>query len=193
MAGCCFAARNGAGKSKTLEMLLPFVLDGDAGSMDATGRRGSGLIWLMSEGLASGAASRLGYLWVEFARTDATGALHPLTCGVGLRLGASAKQVTKWYFTTTRRIDPADLRLSTDAGPLSARKVSKTRSATPVASFTDRELPRPCRQGPVRAPPRPLRRIAPAAVLVAATASGRGHRPEEDRPDVGLCATRAPG
>ena len=45
---------NGAGKSKTLEMLLPFVLDGDAGSMDATGRRGSGLIWLMSEGISLG-------------------------------------------------------------------------------------------------------------------------------------------
>ena len=32
---------NGAGKSKTLEMLLPFVLDGDKARMTATGRQGT--------------------------------------------------------------------------------------------------------------------------------------------------------
>ena len=109
---------NGAGKSKTLEMLLPFVLDGDTAAMDATGRRGSGLIWLMTDGAVSGAATRLGYVWVEFARVDDDGIRHTLTCGVGLRLGASARTVDKWFFTTTRPIGPDGLSLSGPSGPL---------------------------------------------------------------------------
>ena len=63
-----------------------------------------------------------------------TESVHLLTCGVGLRLSASAKQVTKWYFTTTRRIrsgadDDAGLRLDGLTGPLSA-KLSRRKSVT---------------------------------------------------------------
>ncbi len=95
---------NGAGKSKTLEMLLPFVLDGDSGALDATGRRGAGLVWLMDQGRSSDSGSRLGYVWVEFTRTDSDGTVHARTFGVGLQLSASAKTVRKWFFSTTRRI-----------------------------------------------------------------------------------------
>ena len=89
---------NGAGKSKTLEMLLPFVLDGDKARMTATGRQGSQLLWLMSDG-ASGTGTRIGYLWVELARVDPSGQTHVVTCGIGLRASANAKQVTTWQFT----------------------------------------------------------------------------------------------
>ncbi|WP_394329389.1 hypothetical protein [Nocardiopsis sp. CNR-923] len=87
--------RNGAGKSKALEMLLPFLLDGDVRRLDTTGTNRTSLRWLMSEGsrpartpdpeetgpdLLGGAdladesepaedggpSTRLGYLWVEF-------------------------------------------------------------------------------------------------------------------------------
>lgn len=95
---------NGAGKSKTLEMLLPFVLDGDSGALDATGRRGAGLVWLMDQGRSADSGSRLGYVWVELARTDPDGTVHTRTFGVGLRLSASAKTVDKWFFSTTRRV-----------------------------------------------------------------------------------------
>lgn len=95
---------NGAGKSKTLEMLLPFVLDGDSGALDATGRRGAGLVWLMDQGRSSDSGSRLGYVWVELTRTDSDGSVHARTFGVGLQLSASAKTVRKWFFSTTRRI-----------------------------------------------------------------------------------------
>lgn len=95
---------NGAGKSKTLEMLLPFVLDGDSGALDATGRRGAGLVWLMDQGRSADSGSRLGYVWVELARTDPDGTVHTRTFGVGLRLSASAKTVSKWFFSTTRRM-----------------------------------------------------------------------------------------
>ncbi|GAB3463043.1 hypothetical protein GCM10027570_49830 [Streptomonospora sediminis] len=42
--------RNGAGKSKALEMLLPFLLDGDARRLDTTGSSRTSLRWLLLEG-----------------------------------------------------------------------------------------------------------------------------------------------
>ena len=42
--------RNGAGKSKALEMLLPFLLDGDVRRLDTTGTNRTSLRWLMAEG-----------------------------------------------------------------------------------------------------------------------------------------------
>ncbi|WP_343070782.1 TIGR02680 family protein [Nocardiopsis mwathae] len=81
--------RNGTGKSKALEMLLPFLLDGDARRLDTTGTSRTSLRWLMLDGRtpvggdgeadadtgpdagtdddADPATSLLGYLWVEFA------------------------------------------------------------------------------------------------------------------------------
>jgi hypothetical protein len=107
---------NGAGKSKTLEMLLPFVLDGDKARMTATGRQGSQLLWLMSDG-ASGTGTRIGYLWVELARVDASGETQVVTCGIGLRSSASARQVTTWQFTVPGAVP--DL-CEPDGTPLSA-------------------------------------------------------------------------
>ncbi|MBC7678086.1 MAG: TIGR02680 family protein, partial [Pseudorhodobacter sp.] len=107
---------NGAGKSKTLEMLLPFVLDGDKARMTATGRQGSQLLWLMTDG-ATGGGTRTGYLWVELARTDAAGERHVVTCGVGIRHSTSARQATTWQFTVPTGVP--DL-AETDGTPLSA-------------------------------------------------------------------------
>ena len=42
---------NGAGKSKTLELLLPFCIDGDRQRMNATGRAQTALTWLMLDGV----------------------------------------------------------------------------------------------------------------------------------------------
>ena len=58
-AGCSCGA-NGAGKSKTMEMLLPFVVDGDK---VASRRPASNLLWLMLDGHDG---SGTGYVWVEF-------------------------------------------------------------------------------------------------------------------------------
>lgn len=43
--------RNGAGKSKALEMLLPFLLDGDPRRLDTTGTNRTSLRWLMADDL----------------------------------------------------------------------------------------------------------------------------------------------
>ncbi|AFR10483.1 hypothetical protein B005_2666 [Nocardiopsis alba ATCC BAA-2165] len=48
--------RNGAGKSKALEMLLPFLLDGDVRRLDTTGTNRTSLRWLMAEDPRAGRA-----------------------------------------------------------------------------------------------------------------------------------------
>jgi uncharacterized protein (TIGR02680 family) len=106
---------NGAGKSKTLEMLLPFVLDGDKLRMTASGRHHTSLLWLMTDGYDGG--SRIGYLWVEFVRTTDTGEAEWVTCGIGIRASQSARTATTWYFTSPRRVGH-DLLLEDGAGPL---------------------------------------------------------------------------
>ena len=58
---------NGSGKSRALEMLLPFLLDGDRRKMDATGANKVRLQDLMKAG-GDGHGNRPGYLWLELAR-----------------------------------------------------------------------------------------------------------------------------
>ena len=111
---------NGAGKSKTLEMLLPFVLDGDKAKITASGRHHTSLLWLMLDGYAG--QNRTGYLWVEFARPRGDGGTETLTCGIGLRASDSARTATTWYFTSPRRVG-IDLHLRDAAGPLSMQRL----------------------------------------------------------------------
>lgn len=110
---------NGAGKSKTLEMLLPFVLDGDKSRMTASGRHHTSLLWLMTDGYAG--SSRTGYLWVEFTRPGENGQTITVTCGVGLRASDSARLATAWFFTSPRRVGH-DLQLEDESGPLSMQR-----------------------------------------------------------------------
>ncbi|WP_214368708.1 TIGR02680 family protein [Pseudonocardia sp. H11422] len=106
---------NGAGKSKTLEMLLPFVLDGDKQRMTASARHHTSLLWLMLDGYSG--QNRAGYLWVEFARRCDDGRQEVITCGVGIRASQSARAASAWYFTVPGRIGER-LLLEDDAGPL---------------------------------------------------------------------------
>jgi uncharacterized protein (TIGR02680 family) len=110
---------NGAGKSKTLEMLLPFVLDGDKLRMTASGRHHTSLLWLMTDGYEG--AGRIGYLWVEFVRSTDAGEPEWFTCGVGIRASQSARTASTWYFTSPRRVDH-NLSLQDSLGPLSRER-----------------------------------------------------------------------
>ena len=107
---------NGAGKSKTMEMLLPFAIDGDKARITASARHHTSLLWLMTDGYDGQA--RVGYVWVEFLRPGADGRPEAFTCGVGIRASASARTATAWYFATRRRVGH-DLHLEDDGGPLS--------------------------------------------------------------------------
>ncbi len=94
---------NGSGKSRALEMLLPFVLDADRRRMDATGSGKVRLEDLMRAG-GDGQANRLGYVWLELTRDveDAGGEQHTefLTTGALIRFSHSAAEAKAWYFLT---------------------------------------------------------------------------------------------
>jgi uncharacterized protein (TIGR02680 family) len=104
---------NGSGKSRALEMLLPFLLDADRRRMDATGAARVSLDELMRSG-AQGQSNRTGYLWVELSRPG-----EYLTVGALVRHSQSASSTKVWYFTTPLRVGDGLELMSSSREPLS--------------------------------------------------------------------------
>ncbi|MFH8387028.1 TIGR02680 family protein [Kitasatospora sp. NPDC018058] len=108
--------QNGTGKSKALEVLLPFLLDASLrpNRLSTFGGSERTMHWnLMGEG-ASG-KTRVGYVWLEFVRDD--GGPTWFTCGARLQASVHTTGVTVDYFTTGARIDrPGGLALVNEAG-----------------------------------------------------------------------------
>lgn len=102
---------NGSGKSTAMNMLLPFLLDGQTRHIDAAGEQ-SGILrsWMLS---GREELQPLGYLWLELTNGDA----H-LSFGCGIRANRSTDQVTTWWFITSRR-PGIDLHLIEGRVPLS--------------------------------------------------------------------------
>ncbi|MZE78254.1 TIGR02680 family protein [Streptomyces xinghaiensis] len=94
--------KNGAGKSKALEMLLPYLLDGDSRALDATGTGRTTLAWLMLDGFEQ--TNRLGYLWVEFGGTTDSGDHRHLTLGAAVRASKSTQRALPTFFVTPLRV-----------------------------------------------------------------------------------------
>lgn len=106
---------NGSGKSRALEMLLPFLIDGDRRKMDATGANKVRLQDLMKAG-SDGQGNRPGYLWLELVRdldpddeADADAIADGrdvayLTIGAFLRYSSATNDAKPWYFITDRRV-----------------------------------------------------------------------------------------
>ncbi|MFF6846151.1 TIGR02680 family protein [Streptomyces antimycoticus] len=107
--------KNGAGKSKALEMLLPYLLDGDSRALDATGTGRTTLAWLMLDGFEQ--TNRLGYLWVEFRGTTDDGSHRFLTLGVAIRASKSTQKALPTFFVTFLRVGE-DLHLVEGGKPL---------------------------------------------------------------------------
>lgn len=102
---------NGTGKSKALELLLPYLFDANLrphrlstfGSADRT------MHWnLMGEG-NQGSSTRVGYVWLEFQQDD-----EWFTCGARLEATTNTTNVQASYFTTSLRI--GDLLLVNESG-----------------------------------------------------------------------------
>ena len=87
---------NGSGKSTAMNMLLPFLLDGQTRHIDAAGEQ-SGVLraWMLS---GREEPQPLGYLWLELANDGSY-----LSFGCGIRANRSTDQVTTWWFITSRR------------------------------------------------------------------------------------------
>ncbi|MEU6232165.1 TIGR02680 family protein [Kitasatospora sp. NPDC047058] len=109
--------QNGTGKSKALEVLLPFLLDASLrpNRLSTFGGSERTMHWnLMGEG-ASG-KTRVGYVWLEFVHGGGGDPVR-FTCGARLQASVHTPGVTADYFTTSARIDrPGGLALVNDAG-----------------------------------------------------------------------------
>jgi uncharacterized protein (TIGR02680 family) len=114
---------NGSGKSKALELLLPFLFDADLSPqrLDPFGSTSRTMEWnLLQDGRYE---SRVGYVWLEFGRRDDTapnaaaaaadrgeegapGGVPELfwTLGCGLRASERSRRVDAWYFLTRLRV-----------------------------------------------------------------------------------------
>ena len=111
--------RNTSGKSKALELLIPFVLDGDITprKLDPFASSAKTMRWNLIEctdpyeGRRSN--KRIGYAWAEFRRPGSGGDPDEFfTCGIGLEATRSTDGVRdRWYFTTSQRVG-ADLHLT---------------------------------------------------------------------------------
>ncbi|MEA2232682.1 MAG: hypothetical protein QOD83_2498 [Solirubrobacteraceae bacterium] len=114
--------RNTSGKSKALELLIPFVLDGDITprKLDPFASSAKTMRWNLIECTDPYAErrsnKRVGYVWAEFRAVDEAGVERWLTCGIGLEATRHTDGVKeRWYFTTDQRIG-ADLHLVKPAG-----------------------------------------------------------------------------
>ena len=115
---------NGSGKSKALELLLPFLLDADLSPhrLDPFASHARRMEWNLLEGDLY--ANRLGYVWLELGRLapgeagDAAQAEQYLTLGCGLRANRASRRVDAWYFLTSRRIGREVSLVGADRVPL---------------------------------------------------------------------------
>ena len=110
---------NGSGKSRALEMLLPFLLDADRRRMDATGAARVSLDELMRTG-AEGQVNRTGYLWLELRRPGGC-----CTIGALIRHSASASSTKVWYFVTPLRVGVELELMSAAREPLSREALTE--------------------------------------------------------------------
>ncbi|MEJ5946797.1 TIGR02680 family protein [Pseudokineococcus basanitobsidens] len=150
---------NGSGKSRALELLLPFLLDADRRRMDATG---SGRVRLEDLMRAGGPESgnRLGYVWLELARErdltdvadrspDDHGAgrsgddgREVLTVGALVRFSTSTTEARAWYFTTPLRVGHELALLGEDRQPLSREALTELVGADRVTASPEQHRER---------------------------------------------------
>ena len=89
---------NGSGKSMALELLLPFLLDGDASPsrLTSSAKSRGGLYDRVMGG--GDDASRTGFAWVEFRRDVG----EVFTIGARLRASSATRKVEAAFFTTSQ-------------------------------------------------------------------------------------------
>ena len=146
---------NGSGKTKALEVLFPFVLDGVADSRRLDPFSGENRT-MKSNLLFRGQESEYGYVWMEFARPDAArpDAARPeaaqpetITLIIGMRAHRNTDGVRMSFFVTGRRIGVDFGLLSADSRPLTERQLRAVlepdawrRTATEYRDLVDHRL-----------------------------------------------------
>lgn len=117
---------NGAGKSRALEMLLPYLLDADRRNIDASGAKKVRLEDLMAAGAGEKAGgNRVGYLWLELIGESDDSETEYLTLGAFIRFSKATAEAKPWYFITPLRVG-VDLHLLDDSRePLSRDRLAE--------------------------------------------------------------------
>jgi uncharacterized protein (TIGR02680 family) len=109
---------NGTGKSKALELLLPYLFDASLrpNRLSTFGTAERTMHWnLMGEG--AGGVTRVGYVWLEFGAGAESAEPSWFCCGARLQASAHTSTVHADYFSTSQRIGlPGGLALANDAG-----------------------------------------------------------------------------
>ncbi|MEA2208336.1 MAG: hypothetical protein QOF54_813, partial [Solirubrobacteraceae bacterium] len=109
---------NTSGKTKALELLLPFCLDGDTRptKLDPFASGAKDMKWNLV-GCIDG-EQRDGYVWLEFERIDEAGVTRRLTAGIGMHASKPLSGVTRWYFVARERSVGGDLQLMRGDNPI---------------------------------------------------------------------------
>lgn len=114
---------NGSGKTKALEVLFPFVLDGRIEPRRLNPFAGeertmkSNLLYRKQE-------SAYSYVWMEFAR-GTWDAPETVTIGIGMRATRSSDKVTRWYFVADGRVGVDFSLLGPDDRPLTRKQLAE--------------------------------------------------------------------
>ena len=101
--------QNGSGKSKALELLLPFLFDASLRPhrLSTFGGSERTMHWnLLGEGAAG--KTRVGYVWMEFCRVGDDGIERWFGCGARLQASVHTSGVHADYFTTGSQIACSD-------------------------------------------------------------------------------------
>ena len=148
---------NGSGKTKALEVLFPFVLDGVADSRRLDPFSGENRT-MKSNLLYRGQESEYGYVWMEFARSKdldrgSLGGSSPrantetITLIIGMRAHRNTDGVRMSFYVTGQRLGADFGLLSADSRPLTERQLKAVlepdawrRTATEYRDLVDARL-----------------------------------------------------
>ncbi len=114
---------NGSGKTKALEVLFPFVLDGVADARRLDPFSGDNRT-MKSNLLYRGQEAEYGYVWMEFAGPDET-----VTLVIGLRAHRHRDGVRSSFFVTSQRLGVDFGLLGPDSRPLTEKQLKETLGA----------------------------------------------------------------
>src|SRR5436190_6759199 len=115
---------NTSGKTKALELLLPFCLDGDISprKLDPFAKNAKEMKWNLVG--CVDAEQRIGYAWLEFARLRAQGTEY-VTTGVGMKANRGAERIQRWFFLLHGRRVGHDVSLRRGDYPLTKRELGE--------------------------------------------------------------------
>jgi uncharacterized protein (TIGR02680 family) len=124
---------NGSGKTKALEVLFPFVLDGriDPKRLNPFAAEDR---TMKSNLLFRGQDSALGYVWIEFTHRE-TG--EAVTCGIGLHAQRHRDTPARWHFVAEGRVGEDFSLLTDDDRPMTRKQLAAELGRELIASTAD--------------------------------------------------------